>query len=295
MTLSAPDNIALTVTRAFLVPARLVLALGKPLAADLSAASEASPTAQDHASKPPLQAAQMKTIGIIGGITWVSSIEYYRVINRLVQKKLGGVSSAKILMYSIEFGEFSKEEKLAEQGDFTALNKTMVDAASRLKRGNADFVVIASNTMNSSAELIEREAGIPVLQIADAVGKEIRRSGVKRVVLLGTKYTMEAPFYREFLEKNYGLEVFTPDAVDREFINNVIFDELAAEQFLPASKQRFIRITENLIRRTGATGVILGCTEIPLLISQQDLSVKVFDTIQIHSEAAVNRALGSTD
>ena len=271
------------------------LALGQSMAETSANAPVQPAIIQDHASISPAAAAQMKTIGIIGGITWVSSIEYYRVINQLVQQKLGGVSSAKILMYSIEFGEFSKEEKRAQEGDFTALNQTMVDAAARLKRGNADFVVIASNTMNSSAKLIEREVGIPVLQIVDAVGKEIMRSGVKRVVLLGTKYTMEAPFYREFLEKNFGLEVFTPDAADRDFINNVIFDELAAEQFLPASKQRFIRITEDLIRRTGATGVILGCTEIPLLIKQKDLSVKVFDTIQIHSEAAVNRALGIPD
>ena len=271
------------------------LALGQSMAETSANAPVQPAIIQDHASISPAAAAQMKTIGIIGGITWVSSIEYYRVINQLVQQKLGGVSSAKILMYSIEFGEFSKEEKRAQEGDFTALNQTMVDAAARLKRGNADFVVIASNTMNSSAKLIEREVGIPVLQIVDAVGKEIMRSGVKRVVLLGTKYTMEAPFYREFLEKNFGLEVFTPDAADRDFINNVIFDELAAEQFLPASKQRFIRITEDLIRQTGATGVILGCTEIPLLIKQKDLSVKVFDTIQIHSEAAVNRALGIPD
>ena len=271
------------------------LVFGQPLAADLANTSGVSVTGQDNAQATRTPASRMKTIGIIGGITWVSSIEYYRLINQLVQQKLGGVSSAKILMYSIEFGEFSKEEKLAQQGDFTALNQTMLDAAARLKRGNADFLVIASNTMNSSAELIEREVGIPVLQIADAVGKEVRRSGVKRVVLLGTKYTMEAPFYREYLEKNFGLEVFTPDAADRDFINNVIFDELAAEQFLPTSKQRFIRITEDLIKRTGATGVILGCTEIPLLINQKDLSVKVFDTIEIHSEAAVSRALGITD
>ena len=271
------------------------LVLGQSMAETSANAPVQPAIIQDHASISPAAAAQMKTIGIIGGITWVSSIEYYRVINQLVQQKLGGVSSAKILMYSIEFGEFSKEEKRAQEGDFTALNQTMVDAAARLKRGNADFVVIASNTMNSSAKLIEREVGIPVLQIVDAVGKEIMRSGVKRVVLLGTKYTMEAPFYREFLERNFGLEVFTPDAADRDFINNVIFDELAAEQFLPASKQRFIRITEDLIRQTGATGVILGCTEIPLLIKQKDLSVKVFDTIQIHSEAAVNRALGIPD
>lgn len=273
----------------------IFFALGQPLAADLPDDAVKRAAVQNQADTQTRAAAQMKTIGIIGGITWVSSIEYYRVINQLVQKRLGGVSSAKILMYSIEFGEFSREEKLAEQGDFTALNKTMVDAAGRLKRGNADFVVIASNTMNSSAALIEREVGIPVLQIADAVGREIRRSGVKRVVLLGTKYTMEAPFYRNFLEKNFGLEVFTPDAADRDFINDVIFDELAAEQFLPASRQRFVRIAEDLIKKTGATGVILGCTEIPLLISQKDLSVKVFDTIQIHAEAAVDRALGITD
>ena len=281
--------------KALLASVLIFLTLGQPLAADLSNASERRPIALERTGAPLSSATQMKTIGIIGGITWVSSIEYYRVINQLVHKKLGGVSSAKILMYSIEFGEFSREEKLAEQGDFTALNQIMIDAAGRLKRGNADFVVIASNTMNSAAKLIEREVGIPVLQIADAVGKEIRRSGVKRVVLLGTKYTMEAPFYRDFLEKNFGLEVFTPDAADRDFINNVIFDELAAEQFVPASKQRFVSITEDLIRKTGATGVILGCTEIPLLINQKDLSVKVFDTIQIHSEAAVNRALGITD
>lgn len=281
--------------KSLFVIALTLLALGQPVAAESTDASSKRTTAYDKKDTLPQPVSQMKTIGIIGGITWVSSIEYYRVINQLVQKKLGGVSSAKILMYSIEFGEFSREEKLAEQGDFTALNKTMVDAAGRLKRGNADFVVIASNTMNSSAALIEREVGIPVLQIADAVGKEIRHSGVKRVVLLGTKYTMEAPFYRSFLEKNFGLEVFTPDAADRDFINNVIFDELAAEQFLPASRERFIRITEDLVRRTGATGVILGCTEIPLLISQKDLSVKVFDTIQIHAEAAVNRALGIPD
>ncbi len=271
------------------------LAAGHALAADPTNATANQGAVQTTGSAQSIPATQMKTIGIIGGITWVSSIEYYRVINQLVQKKLGGVSSAKILMYSIEFGEFSREEKLAQQGDFTALNKTMIDAAARLKRGNADFVVIASNTMNSSAKLIENEVGIPVLQIVDAVGKEIRRSGVKRVVLLGTKFTMEAPFYREFLEKNFGLEVVTPDAADRDFINNVIFDELAAEHFLPASRQRFIDITENLIKKTGATGVILGCTEIPLLINQKDLSVKVFDTIQIHSEAAVSRALGITD
>ena len=293
--MSYESDLKMALIKLFLALVLVSLAAGQPLAADPIIATTKQSAVQTTASAQPVPASQMKTIGIIGGITWVSSIEYYRVINQLVQKQLGGVSSAKILMYSIEFGEFSREEKLAQQGDFTALNKTMIDAAARLKRGNADFVVIASNTMNSSAKLIEQEVGIPVLQIADAVGKEIRRAGVKRVVLLGTKYTMEAPFYREFLEKHFGLEVVTPGAADRDFINNVIFDELAAEQFLPVSRQRFIDITEDLIKKTGATGVILGCTEIPLLINQKDLSVKVFDTIQIHAEAAVNRALGIAD
>lgn len=237
-------------------------------------------------------AAGMKTIGVIGGITWVSSIEYYRRMNELVQKKAGGVSSAKMLMYSIEFGEFSREEKLAEQGDFTALNREMVDAASRLKRGGADFVVIASNTMNSSGSLIESEVGIPVLQIAGVVGKAIQREGLDKVVLLGTKYTMEAPFYRTYLEKNFGISVVTPDLADRDYINQVIFEELASQVFRPEARQRFIDITEDLIRRSGARGVILGCTEIPLLINQKDISVKVFDTIELHAEAAVNLALG---
>lgn len=269
-----------------------LLALGQARAAD--AVGPASPKAAAQGQQPavPRTAAGMKTIGVIGGITWVSSIEYYRLMNELVQKKVGGVSSAKMLMYSIEFGEFSREEKLAEQGDFTALNREMIDAAQRLKRGGADFVVIASNTMNSAGSLIEREVGIQVLQIADVVGKAIRRAGLDRVILLGTKYTMEAPFYRNYLEKNFGISVVTPDLADRDYINQVIFDELAAQVFRPEARQRFIDITENLIRRTGAKGVILGCTEIPLLINQKDISVKAFDTIELHAEAAVDLALG---
>lgn len=241
------------------------------------------------------KAETMKTIGLIGGITWVSSIEYYRLMNQLVQKKLGGVSSAKVLMYSIEFGEFSKEEKLAQDGNFDALAHTMVDAASRLKAGRADFVVIASNTMNSTADQIEREVDIPVLQIADAVGKAVKRAGINKVLLLGTKFTMEAPFYKGYLEKNFGIEVVIPPLDERDYINKVIFEDLAAERFTPQAKQRFIEITEAAVRQTGAEGVILGCTEIPLLINQQDISVKVFDTLQIHAEAAVNRALDIKD
>jgi aspartate racemase len=181
----------------------------------------------------------MQTIGLIGGITWVSSIEYYRLMNRRVQQRFGDNSSARVLMDSIEFGEFSRNERL----------------------GGADFVVIASNTMNATADLIEGQVGIPVLQIADTTGEAIRRAGIGKVVLLGTKFT------------------------------RVIFDELAVERFTPDAKARFVAITEKLIRETGAGGVVLGCTEIPLLIQQKDLSVPTFDTMTIHAEVAVDRAL----
>ncbi len=236
-------------------------------------------------------AADMKTIGVIGGITWVSSIEYYRLMNQLVREKVGGVSSARVLMYSIEFGEFAKDERLAEQGDWSNLRKIMLDAATRLKRGGADFVVIASNTMNSTADLIEREVGIPVLQIVDVTGQKIRGMGIDKVVLLGTKFTMEAPFYRNRLEQKFGIKVVTPGLEDRDYINKVIFDELSTEKFTPEAKRRFIEISERLVKETGAKGIILGCTEIPLLIQQKDISVPVFDTTVIHVEAAVDHAL----
>ncbi len=213
-------------------------------------------------------------------------------MNQMVQQKLGGVSSAKVLMYSIEFGEFSKQERLADQGDWRPLRKTMLLAADRLKKGGADFIVIASNTMNSTAGLIEEEIHIPVLSIVDATGQKVRQSGVKKVALLGTKYTMENGFYKNILEKKYGLTVVTPTLEERDYINAVIFDELAAEKFTPEAKARFIRISERLVKETGAQGVILGCTEIPLLIGQKDISVPVFDTTAIHVEAAVKYALG---
>ncbi|MCP9927639.1 aspartate/glutamate racemase family protein [Cyanobium sp. CH-040] len=239
----------------------------------------------------PAPAAGMQTIGLIGGITWVSSIEYYRMMNKRVQKRFGDNSSARVLMYSIEFGEFSRNERLAEAGDWTALRSIMLDAASRLKRGGADFIVIASNTMNSTADLIESSVGIPVLQIADTTGQEIRRAGIKKVVLLGTKFTMEAPFYRDHLKRNFGIDVVTPNLADREYINRIIFDELSVEKFTPEAKARFIEISERLVKESGAQGVVLGCTEIPLLINQKDLSVPTFDTMAIHAEAAVERAL----
>ena len=260
----------------------------------------ASPTADvknDDVHNQPLldkvtsEEPQMKTIGIIGGISWVSSIEYYRLMNKMVRDELGGLHSAKILMYSIEFGEFSKQERLAQQGDWTLLSKTMIDAAQRLERGGADFIVIASNTMNSTADLIEANVKIPVLHIADATGKKVNERGIKTVALLGTTYTMEQNFYRDRLEKKYGLKVVTPNKTERDYINMVIFDELCAGQINKESKEQFIRIIDRLVKEDGAEGVILGCTEIPLLIKQEDINVPVFDTTAIHAEAAVRYAL----
>lgn len=234
----------------------------------------------------------MKTIGIIGGISWVSSIEYYRLMNEMIRDTLGGVSSAKILMFSIEFGEFSKEERQAIRGDWKALSKTMMDAAERLKKGGADFIVIASNTMNSLDDLIETKVHIPVLNIVDVTGEAVKEKGLKTVALLGTKYTMEEDFYKGRLQKKYGIRVVVPNKVEREYINDVIFDELCAGKIRKESKEQYIKIINRLIKEDGAEGVILGCTEIPLLVKQKDVTVPVFDTTFIHVKAAVKYALG---
>lgn len=233
----------------------------------------------------------IKTIGIIGGVSWVSSAEYYRLMNEMIRDRLGGLHSAQILMFSIEFGEFSKQERLSDRGDWAPLRATLVDAAQRLKRGGADFIVIASNTLNSQADLIEQQVGIPILNIADATAAAVQAKGVRTVALLGTKYTMEQPFYRGRLERR-GLKVVTPNLQERDYINTVIFDELCRGQIEPAAKREFLRIIARLAKEEGATGVILGCTEIPLLLQQKDVALPVFDTTAIHTAAAIEMCLG---
>jgi len=252
---------------------------------DTFAAASADASVQNQSSK------EMKTIGIIGGVSWVSSLEYYRLMNEMVMEKLGGLHSAKILMYSIEFGAFSEQERLADKGNWKPLRKTMIDAAKRLKRGGADFIIIGSNTMNSTADLVQAKVNLPVLHIADATGLKVKKEGLKTVALLGTSFTMEQDFYRKHLEK-YGIKVVTPNKAERDYINKVIFDELCAAKFYKESKEGYIKIINRLIKEEGAEGVILGCTEIPLLVKQDDVSVPIFDTTRIHSEAAVNYALG---
>ncbi len=233
----------------------------------------------------------MKTIGIIGGISWLSSIEYYRLMNEMVRERLGGLNSAEILMYSIPFGPFSEQERLAEHANWEQLNRVMIDAAQRLKSGGADFIVIASNTMNSVAHLIESSVKIPVLHIADATGTKIKAEGLQRVGLLGTSYTMAHHFYRDRLEKRYGLKIVTPTKTEREYINNVIFDELCAGKILDSTRVEFIKIINRLVQEKEAEAVILGCTEIPLLVKQEHVKTRLYDTAAIHSEAAIEYAM----
>lgn len=235
----------------------------------------------------------MKTIGVIGGIGWSSSHEYYRLLNEMVNKRMGGDYSASILMYSIDFGTFSQQERLALQGDWNSLRKTMIDAGARLKNGGADFIIICSNTMHSTAGDIHDHTALPVIHIADATGKKIQESGIRTVGLLGTRYTMEHGFYTEILEKKYGLTVIVPDETDRELINTIIFDELVNNVIREESRQQFITIINSLVDQ-GAEGIVLGCTEIPLLIQQDDVRVEVFDTMTIHAAAAVDYAMNSS-
>ena len=246
------------------------------------APSPSSTAAGPAASENP----QMKTIGIIGGISWLSTIEYYRQINEMFQYRLGPLYSAPILLYSIAFGEFSKQERLAAKGDWRPLRQTMVEAARSLERGGADFIIVASNTMNSTDDLIAANVDIPVLNIIDAVGRAVNDRGLKTVALLGTKYTMEEDFYKGPLERDYGLKVVTPNAAERDYINDVIFNELCAGVFKKTSRDRFVRIIDRLVKEEGAEGVILGCTEIPLLMKDADTYVPTFDTTQLHSAAA---------
>ncbi|MEI6226414.1 MAG: aspartate/glutamate racemase family protein, partial [Deltaproteobacteria bacterium] len=249
-----------------------------------------SPLSSKVAAPEPTRKAL--TIGIIGGVSWVSSLEYYRLMNQMVRDRLGPLHSANILMYSIEFGTFSEQERLAEAGDWRPLRETMRDAARRLKAGGADFIVIASNTMNSSADDIEKNVGIPVLRIMDPTARKIGERGLKKVALLGTKYTMENPFWRDHVKARYGIEVVTPTLAEREDINRIIFDELCADVVKEESRKRFLQIIDRMVQEEKAEGVVLGCTEIPMLVKQADVGVPVFDTTVIHSEAAVNRSLG---
>ena len=229
----------------------------------------------------------MKTIGLIGGMSWESSLEYYRIINEQVKEKLGGLHSAKSLMYSVDFEEI---ERLQHQGNWKEATKLMIDAAKRLEKGGADFVIICTNTMHKMADAVQDSIKIPLLHIADATAERIKAKGLKKIGLLGTRFTMEEDFYKGRLIKKYGLNVIIPDEKDRQTVHDMIYHELCLGKVNQSSKDRFIKIINKLVD-DGAEAVILGCTEIPLLVRQKDVKVLLFDTTRIHAESAVEYAL----
>jgi aspartate racemase len=230
---------------------------------------------------------QQAVIGLIGGMSWESSAEYYRIINREVRNRLGGVHSARSLMWSVDFGEI---ERLQHQGDWDELTSRMKDAAIRLQRGGADFVLLCTNTMHLMADAVADAIEIPLLHIADPTAEKIKAAGFHKVGLLGTAFTMEQDFYKGRLERVFGLDVLVPDADDRRVVHEVIYKELVAGEIRSESRIAYREVIARLVA-TGAEAIILGCTEIMLLVSAEDSAVPLFDTTTIHAIAAVDRAL----
>jgi aspartate racemase len=230
----------------------------------------------------------MKTIGIIGGMSWESTLPYYRRINELVQRRLGGLHSARIVLMSVDFADI---EALQTAGEWDEAGSRLADVARSVESAGADCVLLATNTMHKVASWIEDAVDIPLLHIVDATAAAIRREGLGTVGLLGTRFTMEEDFYRARLEERFSLSVIVPDAADREYVDRVIYEELCCGIVADASREAFGSIIGRLVD-AGAEGVILGCTEIPLLVSAASVAVPVFDTGELHAEAAVAFALG---
>ena len=229
----------------------------------------------------------MKTIGLLGGMSWESSLEYYRLINQATKAKLGGLHSAKSIMFSVDFEEI---EVLQHQEKWDELTEIMIEGAKRVERGGADLLVICTNTMHRMADAVQSAISIPLLHIADATAGEILRRRLKTIGLLGTKFTMEQDFYRGRLSEKFGLKVLIPGEVDREIVHKVIYHELCLGKTLDSSRREYIRIINTLVQQ-GAEGIVLGCTEIPLLVKQEDVAVPIFDTTAIHARYAVEVAV----
>jgi aspartate racemase len=229
----------------------------------------------------------MKTIGLIGGMSWESSAVYYDLINKKVRKKLGGFHSCKNVMVTVDFAEIEKLQHLEEWGK---LDDLMVASAKQLEAAGADMVVLCTNTMHLCYPAIVNNIGIPFLHIAEATGMEIMKKNISKVALLGTKFTMEKDFYKDYLQKKFGIEVIIPTDEERLDIHRIIYQELVHGKFYDDSREIYKQIIGNLEHR-GAQGVILGCTEIPLLISDADVNIPTFDTTTIHAEKAVEWAL----
>ena len=229
----------------------------------------------------------MKTIGLLGGMSWESTLPYYRHINEAVRERLGGLHSARLVLYSLDFHEI---EALQRQGDWAAAGTLLADAARRLESAGADFLLLCTNTMHKVADAIEAASALPLLHIADPTAAAIQAAGLQRVGLLGTRFTMEQPFYRQRLEDRHGIQVLVPDEPDRAEVHRVIYEELCRGVVSDASWHAYRQVITRLVAR-GAQAVILGCTEIGLLVRADDAEVPLFDTCVLHAQAAAERAL----
>jgi len=228
----------------------------------------------------------MKTIGLIGGLSWESSVSYYQYINQYVKKTYGGLHSAKCLLYSFDFQEIVNLQKAGEWAEAT---ERMIEAGNKLKAGGADMLVICTNTMHLMADEVEAATSLPVIHIVDALADAIKAQDLKSIGLVGTQFTMEKPFYRERMAR-HGIELIVPNENDRKKVHDIIFTELCVGTICPNSKQYYLSVIDQLAAK-GAEGVILGCTEIPLLINQNDCALPLFDSTQLHAEKAVSHAL----
>ncbi len=229
----------------------------------------------------------MKTIGLLGGMSWESSQSYYRLLNEGIKRRLGGLHSARVILYSVDFAEI---EALQHQGDWESTANILAEAARSTEAAGADFLMIGTNTMHKVAPEIAEAINIPLLHIADATAEALQNDGVNRVALLGTRFTMEQAFYRSRLEQA-GIEVLVPNEAERNDIHRIIYEELCRGQVLPGSRDNYLATIDSLAHR-GAQAVILGCTEIGLLVRPSDTSVPLYDTTEIHADAAIRLALG---
>ena len=229
----------------------------------------------------------MKTIGLIGGMSWESTVPYYRHINELVKQRLGGLHSARIVLFSVDFHDI---ERLQHAGQWDEAGACLADAACSLETAGADLLILCTNTMHKVANAIENAVKIPLLHIADPTAEAVKRAGLRTVGLLGTRFTMEQDFYRGRLESQHGLQVLVPGEADREVVHSVIYNELCLGVVRESSREAFREIIARLVAR-GAQGIILGCTEIAMLVSPADAPVQVFDTAVIHASSAVEFAL----
>lgn len=230
----------------------------------------------------------MKTLGLIGGMSWESTVPYYRLINETVKAELGGLHSARLLLHSVDFAEV---ERLQHAGDWDAAGQLLADIASKLEGAGAQAIVICTNTMHKLAPQVQAATTIPLLHIVDATAAAIRAAGMSRVGLLGTRFTMEQDFYRGRLSEQFGIACLVPPAPEREIVHRVIYDELCQGRIKPSSRAAYRRILQGLAE-AGAEGVILGCTEISLLVSAEDSPVPLFDTAALHARAAALWAVG---